>query len=495
MGKHNIIRQFLRAVLHELFRSKKSYNFLASMLLLGMVAIGYFWQETYRSTGTLIVKTTPLTESGSANIDARMIIAELIERGTSRTFLNQLAAKLDQSLMQKADWQLGDIVTVENFSFIPQGNRLKIIFTAPSPALAEATLSLMLVELQNSISNRAELEQFDARYAELSEEEIRLKSALDETAQALETILVAIPGGAAGDASERIVSVRSAIQDVEVNLSAVNAKIERIAKQLKKEETLHAARQELEALESQKTKAQQNIEQAESTYGPGSPELVSLQQELDNINVQIVSLRAAFALFPSDSSDSLYERLRQQLALEEVEKESLVSRRQSLEEILAKETSNASVSSAQSAKINRLEREIKALEQEYLTTIDRRQKVLDQKLETQQKQPEVFVAEPPLLPSTYIGMGLFEFLVLGPLMAFGLPFFIASAVVLGDSRIRTSRRLKGNLPPTVPVMAVVPHYNSPKTMRLFRRAILGLFAWGALIFMLYFTVGIIGLKG
>ena len=92
-------------------------------------------------------------------------------------------------------------------------------------------------------------------------------------------------------------------------------------------------------------------------------------------------------------------------------------------------------------------------------------------------------------------MGFVEFLILGPLLAFGLPFLMAAVIVLGDSRIRTSRQLNAMVPEGVAVMGTIPHYNSPKTLRVFRKAIFGLATWAAFVLIVYFTIGVIGLKG
>ncbi len=247
---------------------------------------------------------------------------------------------------------------------------------------------------------------------------------------------------------------------------------------------------------SQKQKVESNLDNSRESYLPGDAQIVSLEKELDNINIQIEQVNAdnTGQLQASAANDNLYEKLRSQLTLEEVEKNTLMSRVDVLQKLLSVERGKIDSDQNKTFELDNTEQALKdvLLKKQEIDQQLRKSKTL--KRELIDNTPALIIEQSPSLPESYRGMGFIEFLMIGPLLSFLLPLSIASLIVALDSRVRTVSQLSRSLPQGVMVMGVVPHYDSPQTARIFRRAVLSLLMWMTFVFCMYITVGVIGLR-
>lgn len=493
MDSQNIFKQFFRAVFHELFRSKTGYNIIASVILLSVVAIGYCRSESYVSNAAITLEQRSVQNSSSADLDriVRVYDTYSFQQQITKTLASQLPSEL-QSSAARVDY------FKDHSSLSLTSNKvIRISFSSSSPSRSQAALVLVVDELLSKVQPQTNSQDLVDIYASLREEEQNLIRDLELNDEEIKAATTYSGNKNRQRSQDRIGSITEALQDVEVNLSALNAKISGILRRLDAEEAFHSSAERLKLLNTQKEKLSAALTENNSIYSANSPEVISLQQELDNVNIEIVSLteKQPMASKKSRVSDALYEQLRQQLTLEEIEKESLTSRESSLERILLAETKKANDDEAYSAALSQLQNEAEVLGEKLEGVVQ----AIDGNLKQQRNIREAFgqyvVLDEPTLPQTYSGFGFIEFLILGPILSFGLPFGAASLLVLSDSRIRTSRQLKNIMPPNLSVLSVIPHYNSPKTLRIFRKALLGLVMWGIFVFIVYFTVGVIGLKG
>lgn len=490
MDNQNILRQFLRAVFHELFRSKATYNIVASLILLGVVAFGYIWQERY-------VSTASITLAQSASVaDNKVRLNQLKNVFDTHVFQDDVSRLLSASVFHKQSSEMISSSWLEqntDLVIFPRGIA-KLQLSAASPSEAQLALSLVVNGLLERFQPKEDLALLHEKGDVLRQQELSLKKEIRENEESIRNVS-GVNGGALGTASARATSLRQALQDVEVTLSAVDATILGIERRIKDEETLLNYLQRKQGLEEQKQKNTEALNEALELYSSVSPEVVSLQKTLDNIALEIASLEENKPenLNKTASNDAFYEKLRQRLTLQELEKESLESKKVSLQRLLASETKKVLQDKDQLDRAQGLNSEILAAKSK-LDLVQREITQLNQKLREQKQNDSRFIVlDAPSLPQNYSGLGFIEFLLLGPVLAFGFPFLIASIIVLSDSSIRTARALN-NVSSDVPVLGVIPHYNSPINLRLFRKAMIGVVAWLVFVFIVYFTIGVIGLK-
>lgn len=500
MDDQNFFRQFFRTVLHELFRSKTAYNVLASIILLAFVVAGFMWEERYHSSATLSLSLSNKDQDPSL-VSLQMDRVEDVF--FSRSFEQHVVQRLLKSERKlglsnsKSPTSYHEVFAEHVEYLVLPRNLLQITLTAKTPTEAQTQLSYLIQSLNERLAPGDTLAKVNQKLSDLDAQISNVSADKKEKERVFEEAKAKQDVNLSPRSRDRVLSVREAIQDVEVSISAINAKIDGILRQLKIEEEVFNLRTRLRALEIQKEKVNKRLEETQTLYTSTSPEVVSLQQELDNINIEIASIVENPLVVASKASEgeSLYEQLRKQLTLERVERESLISRHGSLEKILLSESEKDSanqehiavISEAESA-LNEATSQLQALNMQRAALVRERDDILA-------ASPQLRIIDEPSEPQNYSGLGFIEFLIMGPIFAFGVPFILASALVISDSRIRTLHKLRRVTPRSVPILGVIPHYNSPKTMRLFRKALFGLAIWGAFVFSIYFTVGVIGLKG
>jgi len=489
----HLLRQFFRAVFHELFRSKNTYNLIASLMLLSVVVAGFFWQERYISLGSIAARQTPL-KTGVDTVETS--VKRLTDLLGSPSFQESAFAQIRRSQPGPTSDYADAKAYFKRVGFEQDiDTAVRVFFSGDSPQNAQNSLIAIMealvsqaqpVERVNGLT--IEIDNLSRREAELAKEVLLQEKGLAE-------LRVAFRATGTMGGRDRISSIRAAIQDVEVNINTANAKIDGIRRQLKKEEGIHNARQQLSQLESQRRGIIRSLREARETYPAGAPGVISLQQELDNVNIELARLSENRLIFAEDSGVPLFEELRKQLTLEEVEKAALMTRYESLRGILSSESKRVSEDRTQGVAITQHEKDLDNLRNNYNGILRLKEQKIANRKNIEERLLRYFVLNEASLPQKYAGLGFVEFLVIGPIVAFGFPFGIAVLLVLTDSRIRTTRQLKKHMPTELPIMGVIPHYNSPKTLRVFRKAMFGLLAWGVFVFSVYATLGVIGLKG
>ncbi len=497
MDSQNVFRHFFRAVLHEMFRSKGLYNIAASCILVSVMVLGYFWQESYVSQATIS------TAQRSGSVIDNSQLQRLLNVYNTHSFQEHTVKTLEQKLLPFAEIQKDKMAMFqkESSAKLLESNVIHLSYKNTSPQLAKNILDVLVVELMEKVQPKQNRSILLDQMAQLQKDEARLHEFIAELKTKRSQLKAAQNRDISSRSIDRLSSIREALQDVDVNISAVSAKIEGIKRRLSQADVVHEAAQKMESLVGQKLKVESLLEENRKVYSSSSTEVISLQQELDNLNIEIISLRDAHpkvtkkATQNTQLSDSLYQQLRQQLTLEELELESLESRRSSLKKIHTKEDKKALVNQNYEAEILRFLQQEKSAEEELVLTRNTFDKVQQKLNDRERKNKRFIVLDAPNIPESYTGLGFVEFLILGPILAFGIPFLAAALFVLTDSRIRTSRQIKKSVSADIPVLGVIPHSNSAKTLRIFHRAILGLIMWGVFVFVTYFTVGVIGLKG
>lgn len=82
------------------------------------------------------------------------------------------------------------------------------------------------------------------------------------------------------------------------------------------------------------------------------------------------------------------------------------------------------------------------------------------------------IQDPATFPLQPSGIHFAHFAAAAPLLGFMAPFGLLILVVLIDPHYRSTRILQQQMSPEIPLVGVVPHYDSPLTRRLIRKDVL-----------------------
>jgi len=497
VNEQALLKQYAKAIFHELFRSKNGYNLLASLILLSTVVVGYFWDERYRSSATLEVRENIYIDAGQRASQQRVDTQRLLSLFESRAIVKGVAEKIIQ---RDASAASNSHSILEDFqlrsSAVRKDNRVVFSYDAASPEKAKLGMEILLRTLLENVHAKIKIQALSQQYNDALVEESRLRALIEDKESVLESLRKNSFSLAPLSSRERLSNIMQQRQDVTINIREIEAKIAVIKERIPTEQANLLDRQKMQALLAAKTKAETAIEKSRSLYSANDAEVVSLQNELDNITSKIAKMKSSrsIELDGEQNRESLYEQLRRQLTLSEVELEALKARRNSLSNILEQESQLLQTEAADAEEIERAEKTLLAFNRDFDVAVQQRMSIFEAKTKLEKNTSEFYVQDAPSYPSSYHGLGFVEFLILGPILAFGLPFLIAFVIVFSDSRIRTSNQLNRCLPSRVAILGAVPHSESPKTARVFRHAIFGLAIWGAFVVCVYITVVIVGLR-
>ncbi len=472
---------------------------MASLALLSIIAVGYFWEVSYVSQTSITIGQSPGLDVSHDDVNTQSLADRLSSMFFSRTFQESLVEEfVDPGAHEDIDTQvfLDDFQKRARFS-IENSSLARLSYASETPEHSQQRLAVILKALLSRIQPKSKAPELEKVGEEIEAERLRLDKRIQDITALINDIRLSNFDEDNSSSKQRIASIRESIQDVEVNINAAHAKIGGIFRKLEKEGEIREAQLQFVEMTAQREKLVASVEALKKEDSYSTADVISIEQEIDNLNVQIASfseIHAENLLKSGEESETLFSNLRNRLTLEEVELASLLSREESLRSLLKDVRSTAASEESYTIEIEQHQRMLDELTQEASLLKTRGEQNLRAQKAAREIRPDYLVLDRPSLPHQYSGLGFVEFLIIGPIVAFFLPLILASLVVLLDSRIRTLRQLRMHKPDAIPILGVIPHYSSPKTSRVFHKAMLSLLLWGAFVFSVYFTLGFLGLK-
>ena len=502
--------EFSHAIMHEIFRFRLMYKLIATLVLTVTFLIGYFYPERYKA-GFSFKLLEPTAEFS--------LIENTQKKLDSYEFLSQVSSNLKADLNDKSiditalrsSLNIGYENEMFHVSFITHSASRSFQFANAVEALlfeSENTgeklrekrdqLAVVLIEKRLAENTLIELDAKIGSYKSLS----------------IKTDLVKV--------SNKVRRLKDSLDDVNVELLVVNKKVDLLKRQIDDEIKLQSDLKEYHSLVEREQKLSQVmndsrklLEQKKQRLGElennglelnSAEEIASYRQETLELEEQIyktetqcIDLRATISEYETNQAllvnsnlegGSLYSQLREQLASTNVEKKALETRKESLKAILAEEIKNEQVSEAELFGLEELNKEY-SLNVRKKERIDSNIATLERDIE--QLKPLYKSVAHAELPVHYEGLGFREFLLIGPLVAILMPFIIAVLIILFDSRVRTSQQLYSLIPNNLPLLEVIPHFDSPMGMRVVRNTLIGFALWAVIVICSYVFLGVIGL--
>ena len=480
------IKQFTRAVMHELYRVRYKYLIISFLVLLGSGLSVFFIEERYESSFALTVNPE-LYDSQSAEIKLNQLYSRLNARSETDSASGLEASREDNRLLLR--------YSNKNAESAYDRAMKQALEITNDPAINQ-----QLSEITNALSfEKNELTKLKELQL-VVENDIQTRNALGDT----------------GDNSiqNRIYDVQSQLDNAQISYNVVTTKLTNLNKQLKSEaqflsniNQVQKLKQSLAILDK-KINEKQTIVDEYKDNAPSSFEdetivisavvedLELLKVERNTLVTQIESLEKDDQnfLFDDVNSKNLYSELRTQIAMTEIEKSSLASRVQSLK-------TNLELLKSKGLNQVEIQRELSALkikENSINADINKAQDHIN-KLEIKQaelnKQTSTFILiNQPYKAKKYSGLGKIEVLFGGYLAFILIPLSLSVCVVFFDTKIRTDRALKNILPNRVPILETIPHFSSPKTARSVRKAYFSIAIWLISVVVIYTAIGSFGVN-
>ena len=500
--------EFSHAIMHEIFRFRLMYQLIATLVLIIIFLMGFFYPERYKSSFSFKL----LDSSDNFQLDSA------IKKLESYEFLSELKKNLATKITSGTDIAIiksalsiqnsDEIVTVAfetdsaNRSYEYAKGMETLLFesqnTDQSLKQKSDSLALALLEKREIDDAIVELDNKIGSYKSLS----------------IKTDLVKV--------SNKVRRLKDSLDDVDVELVVVDTKLRLLNQQIDDELKLQTDLKSYQSLKDEESRLlkimeEKKIDLKEKDYQ--IEELKSVAEEFrdqDKINLfldektelekqiletenQCIDLRASIVSLENNKAlvansnykgGSLYSRLRENMTSAKIEKQALQSRRTSLKSILTEEMKKEQISEAELFGLEELNKEYSLMvrKQERING-----NIVALEKEIEDLRPMYKSVSHAALPSGYEGLGFREFLLIGPIIALIVPLIFAVFVILFDSRIRTSQQLNNLIPNNIALLEVIPHFNSPMGIRVVRNTIIGFICWAIIVICGYVVLGVIGL--
>ena len=522
MSKQSSLKELARAVLHELYRSKGLYKIVAVVILAAMLFFSVFYEEQYSST--LRLKSSRSADDAQ---NASVVFNTLYEKVINRDFLNQVIDSLDN--VHASELRNAGVAVFEQSLFIEQnslgGIDVRVVSNDAKKSfyIAEAIETQLFNEPSLDIDIAAIETKLQSHEEDIKhiEDKIAVSKAKLENFQSasLKTDVIKI--------ANKVSRLEEKLDTVDVDLGVINTKLSAYRDQFAVEEELQHVLQEYQAVQSEADRLDQHqrsvsdqlddvhnrlyqqqslprkkrdrpfMEVLEGDIVRLEAELASLKQsynaKLEELVVLKQNKKLATVLNNPTQSSSLYEQLREKITLLEADKKGLESKRASLDNLLQEGTKSKQIGFSEISSFEEIERSIAQSQEELSRLKQEKFRTIASKVQLEKQKFAYVVVESPSKPNTYDGVGSREFLLYGPFVAILLPLTLAFFLVVFDARIRTSHELARVLPTSVPVLEVVPHFNSPMGVRIVRNTIVGMLIWGLVVSCGYVFLGYVGL--
>lgn len=500
-----LVYEWIYSLRKELDLHKGKAAILAAAVTLVVLVLGFVWPKTYQSSAILhaddqnVIKPLLAGQAEVPRLEADQL--EIVrERLSSPAVLGQ--ALLDSKQVVKLDDSSGTDpriralqagITVESSG----KNYIKISYKSRDQKTAlEVTSAVVNAFINDSAKSRRQ-ESRDA-FVFIDNQVKTYKSQLEQAEEKLKNFKMENPGGSDVSASTRISGLRSSLESLNLDLQVARSRRDGLAQQLSHESQSITRQYKSDVYRDALIKAQSRLDTLRLSYQETYPDIVALKQQIEDLNQSISRSQSE----PSNDSSQLssanpvYQKLKSDIAEAEVAVRTLQLRIDSANKLLNEEHGQSKENAEYQASMAELNRDYTVTKTIYEDMLERREKArLSVALDVQGQGISYKIKEPPVLPRFPVGLRFVHFFLAAPAIGFLAPILLLIAYIQLDPRIRFSERLHSGLPESVPVLAIIPHFdtNFEKTMAKSE--------WGSIVILagvvlvIYVAAGVARLSG
>jgi len=496
----------LRAVRLELYRKRVLAAVVFMVVTAGVLAVGYITPKTYTSEAVLYADQSSILEPllrGQAEVTQLDRINEARETIESRSFLEQVALDTGLITSNQSDQQRnGAIAELRDQVNLRVSNRsfLELSYRSGSPEQSFQVLSTVLDRFLERTSRKKRSESQSA-YEFIDSQVKAYQRQLEAAEQRLKDFRIRNQDGTKGNVNARIERLRGDIENLKLEIEQSRSQIELTREQLANEEPvrrvsvdggLSGTARRLEALRQRKDTLLLQYHERHPDVVAVTAQIAELEEQIENGTAEQSEGGRTEVM-----ENPVYENLKLQLAEATTRLAVQEKRLESLQGLLEEAFQRGDKVAANEAELAELTRDYDVTRDVYEDLLQRRERArLTMTLDVQGESGSYRIQEPASYPVTWDGLQLYQIGIAGPFLGSATVMGLLVMLVMLDQRLRSPRALQLALPPSIPVMATIPHYSSTWKDRLLRKDVLflvfvlGLFMVGYLAFLMFSVMGV-----
>lgn len=497
----------IRLFRSELLRQRRQVVSLFMLISLSAVVVGLNWPKNYISSTNMYVEYKNIIDPLMAGAAVRADIADLATNAREIIFgRSNLTEVLSQAglLDTKVDSTRQDRLIADLKARIRTANTgtnmIRIEYRDQNPARAFAITRIiaevLLQELRHAKMNesRAAFEFIDSQVREyenilgLIQTKIDALRAQDADAQPEFVELI----------KNRISQLTTEADQLGRELADTRIAQDTLRRQLAEEVQSYTVLEKINRDRTRLTELQTQLEQLRLDYRDNHPDIVRLNQ-------QIAELQAALGVLESEtqlsvdlalnyqsgviSSERLYQTLKENFYQSETRIKTLEKQLEENQQKLHAERDKMQIIRQSETAYNTLMSDYRIKESVYQDLLQRRERArVSSNIDAEQAAlSSVRITEPAFMPQRPEGPGLPVIAAGGVALGLLLPLLVLVGKLLVDTRIRLPDSIQLTL--ELPLLEVIPHFDTPHERRKKRR---GVVEWGLLVMLtLAFIVAVV----
>lgn len=492
------IKDLLNSLKYEAIRFRIWFVLAFIVVSFAPLVAGYFWPNSYSTDAVLHADESNIIEpllKGRASVTDVDRSSQAREALYTRRVLEKAAEQAGLVTAQSSDNEkaraLKDLR--EGVKVQTQGkNHFTVSYTSSDPDKTFRVLnSVVNVFIQDTA--RKKREESASAFNFIDAQVQSYKRQLELAEEKLKDFQAQNTDGTEAQVSARINQLRNDIESLKLEIEDSESRIQSIKEQLEQESQYQQARGKVEELRAKRQQMSDQLQQLRLLYQDNYPDVVSLRQQIQDLDEEIAALEFAGGAFSSGEQveNPLYEELRKQQSVAEVELQAQKRRKQSLERLLEEEYERAERVAANQAQLSELTRDLRVTRDVYEEMLQRKESArLSMTLDVEGQGVRYKIQEPASFPLEPSGLRYVHFALVGPFLGFLAPLGLLFAYVFLDPHIRSAASLQRQLPEGIELVGVIPHYHTPLTERLMRKDMLVLLGLSLVAMGCYAGLGV-----
>ncbi len=329
------------------------------------LVVGYFWPNTYVTQAVLYADETNIIEpllKGRASVTSvdrakqaqdTLYTRRVLEKAAMEAGLIGVAATDGEKAAAVRELRSGLSVRTEG------ANNFRVSYSAKDPEKAFRALnSVVNVFIQDTARRKREESVGAFNFIDSQVESYRRQLELAE--EKLKDFRAQNTDGTEAQVSGRINQLRNDIETLKLEIQESESRIASIKGQLSQESQYQVAKGEADRLRDRRRDMRQQLDQLLLSYQDNYPDVISLRQQIQDLDEEITRLEFSGESYGSNANteNPLYEELRKQLSVAEVNLTAQQRRMQSLEQILEREYERAERVAENQAQLSDLTRDL-----------------------------------------------------------------------------------------------------------------------------------------
>ncbi|WP_111641491.1 XrtA system polysaccharide chain length determinant [Marinimicrobium alkaliphilum] len=492
-----LIRDLFNALKFEAIRFRVLYVLLFVVVAFVPLAVGYYWPNSYSTEALLHAEESNIIEPllrGRAQITNVDRAAEAREVIYSRRVLERAAESAGLVSARASDDEKAQAVRHirSRVRVATEGRQhFRVSYSSDDPDQSFLVLnSVVNVFIQDSARRKREESMGAFNFIDAQADSYRRQ--LERAEQRLKEFRSQNTDGTEAQVSARINQLRNDIENLGVEIEESESRLLSIQQQLSQESEYQMARGQADTLRERRRDLNRQLEQLRMSYQDSYPDIVSVRQQIQDLDNEIANLDAAGDTYSSGEriENPLYEELRLQMSIAEVEKRTRERRLDSLQRMLEREHERAERVAANQAELSDLTRDLNVTRDVYEEMLQRRESArLSMTLDVEGQGVSYRIQDPATFPLGPSGLRYVHFAAIGPFVGFLAPLGLLIIYIMLDPHLRSARNLQLSLPEGVEVIGAIPHYHTPLTRRILRKDIILLFILSVLAMAGYAGLG------